>query len=185
MAPTPKTCMVPGCGMGPEGGPYVTDSGNRSREEVKEDMNEHRKDHELALKTRELDRVAASEGLQGGESSRPKPAKLERPVLEHGASEADWGMFIKRWERYKRNCKFLDQQEIIDQLWGCLADGLERAAQMDGAGDLTTEQDLKERIKRLAAKHAGQPGQVSLDGTRQGQAGVRVCSQTPWYSPAL
>ena len=152
MAPTPKTCMVPGCAMGPEGGPYVTDSGNRSGEEVKEDMNEHRKDHELALKTRELDRVAASEGLQGGETNRPKPAKLERPVLEHGASEADWGMFINRWEQYKRNCKFSDQQEIIDQLWGCLADGLERAAQMDGAGDLTAQQDLKERIKRLAVK---------------------------------
>ena len=132
----------------------MTDSGNRSREEVKEDMNEHRKDHELALKTRELNQAAATEvaGLQTGESSRAKPAKLERPVLEHGASEADWGMFINRWERYKRNCKFSDQQEIIDQLWGCLADGLERAAQMDGAGDLTTEKELKDRIKRLAVK---------------------------------
>ena len=44
MAPTPKTCMVPGCNMGPEGGTYVTDSSNRSREEVRDDMNEHRKD---------------------------------------------------------------------------------------------------------------------------------------------
>ena len=154
MAPTPKTCMVPGCDMGPEGGPYQTDSGNRSREEVKEDMNEHRKDHELALKTLELSRSAAADAgnLQGVEGNRPKPAKLERPVLEQGASEADWGMFMNRWERYKRNCKFSDQQEIIDQLWGCLADGLERAAQMDGAGDLKTETELRDRIKRLAVK---------------------------------
>ena len=154
MAPTPKTCMVPGCDMGPEGGPYETDSGNRSREEVKEDMNEHRKDHELALNTLELSRSAATDAgnLQGVEGNRPKPAKLERPVLEQGASEADWGMFMNRWERYKRNCKFSDQQEIIDQLWGCLADGLERAAQMDGAGDLKTETELRDRIKRLAVK---------------------------------
>ena len=61
-------------------------------------------------------------------------------------------MFINRWERYKRNCKFSDQQDIIDQFWGCLADGLERAAQMDGAGDLKNEVELRERIKRLAVK---------------------------------
>ena len=58
MAPTPRTCMVPGCEMGPEGGSYVKDSVNRRREEVKEDMNEHRKDHELTLKTIELNQSA-------------------------------------------------------------------------------------------------------------------------------
>ena len=75
------------------------------------------------MKTIDLNQSAdaGASGLQTGQSSRPKPVKLERPLLEHGASEADWAMFINRWERYKINSKFSDQQDIIDQFWGCLA----------------------------------------------------------------
>jgi hypothetical protein len=142
--------------MGEDGGPFKTDPNLRAREEIKEEMNEHREDHGIALETLRLARAPEvpqdGAGAVAGEGRRPKPAKPEHPTLEHGASEADWTIFLQRWERYKRSCTMTTPQEITDQIWGCLSDGLERAAQNDGLGEKRTEAGLVAGIKRLAVR---------------------------------
>ena len=60
-------------------------------------------------------------------------------------------LFNKRWDRYKRGTKLVDN-DVLDQLWACMSDSLERAAHNDGADTEETEVSLMARIKKLAVK---------------------------------
>ena len=76
-----------------------------------------------------------------------KMEKLRRPTLEEDISESDWNFFKSKWTRYKRATK-LAGQDVVDQLWACMSEGLERQCHDHGASaDSTTEAQLLELLK--------------------------------------
>ena len=82
--------------------------------------------------------------MQNQKLHRLKPL----PRQHDNMSESDWVFFEHRWERYKRQSHIKNQQ-IIDELWACLDDELERLAFQDGIRTADPDQLIKE-IKHLA-----------------------------------
>ena len=81
-----------------------------------------------------------------------KMEKLRRPTLEEDISETDWNFFKSKWTRYKRSAK-LSGQDVLDQLWACMSDGLERQCHDHGASvDTTTEEQLLELMKAMSIR---------------------------------
>ena len=80
-----------------------------------------------------------------------KIPKLKAPTLTEECSETDWNQFQIQWDWFKCNTG-LAGQDLIDQLWGCLLDSLEKAGINDGANSCIEEVKLLKRIKKLAVK---------------------------------
>ena len=91
-------------------------------------------------------------GASAGAGSGVKSEKLPRPTLEEEISESDWNFFNSKWRRYKRVTK-LEGQDVVDQLWACMSEGLERQCHDHGASaDTTTEEQLLELMKAFALR---------------------------------
>ena len=91
-------------------------------------------------------------GASAGAGSGVKSEKLPRPTLEEEISESDWNFFNSKWRRYKRVTK-LEGQDVVDQLWACMSDGLERQCHDHGASaDTTTEQQLLDLMRAFSLR---------------------------------
>jgi hypothetical protein len=113
MAPTAKSCTIPGSNLGEDGGVFRTDPDCRSREEVKVGMREHTRVYEVY--TNQIVATNKTTGLaqvlviqqggagDGGEDhpKRSRPAKLERHPMEQGVTESEWQMLVADWDCYK------------------------------------------------------------------------------------
>ena len=67
-------------------------------------------------------------------------------------SETDWNFFESKWTRYKRSAKLVGE-DLVDQLWACMSDGLERQCHDHGASvDTTTEEQLLELMKAMSIR---------------------------------
>ena len=94
--------------------------------------------------------AGASAGAGAG--TGVKSEKLPRPTLEEEISESDWNFFNSKWRRYKRATK-LEGQDVVDQLWACMSDGLERQCHDHGASaDTTTEQQLLDLMRAFSLR---------------------------------
>lgn len=93
--------------------------------------------------------VGGGGGRQGG--GHPRPERFQRPSIDQDCTDAEWEIFTKRWTRYKLGTS-LDEDQIRNQLWGCLSNQLDKAAIEHGVDDTTTEQAFLDRIKRLAVR---------------------------------
>ena len=83
-------------------------------------------------------------------SSSSKTAKKTRPSVTNQMSEESWRFFLDEWSRYKRQTGIKDQ-ELLDELWGCMTDELRQLAFAEGGTtNLTTEDLMTIRIKSLA-----------------------------------
>ena len=58
---------------------------------------------------------------------------------------------MKKWARYKRSA-MLYGEAVMDQLWACMDEPLEQAANNNRLDGCTTEDKLMTRIKALAVK---------------------------------
>ena len=95
-------------------------------------------------------RDARGSNNEGGAGA--KAEKLRRPTLEEEISPTDWNFFKSKWNRYKRSAK-LSGQDVLDQLWACMSDGLERQCHDHGASvDTTTEEQLLELMKAMSIR---------------------------------
>ena len=81
--------------------------------------------YELVLKA--LDLHIRSAHSSNHSNDNVKIEKPKRPSLTTNMSESDWTFFIHKWDRYKRQTKLSDAQ-LIDELWACLDNELERLA---------------------------------------------------------
>ena len=91
-------------------------------------------------------------GASAGAGTGVKSEKLPRPTLEEEISESDWNFFNSKWRRYKRATK-LEGQDVVDQLWACMSDGLERQCHDHGASaDTTTEQQLLDLMRAFSLR---------------------------------
>ena len=98
------------------------------------------------------DTPAPSLQAAAGAGTGVKSEKLPRPTLEEEISESDWNFFTSKWRRYKRATK-LSGQDVVDQLWACMSEGLERQCHDHGASaDTTTEEQLLELMKAFALR---------------------------------
>ena len=91
------------------------------------------------MEAHKLDRAPPPTSAAPAREPTSKPAKLERPRMEMDMSESEWEMFLAEWGRYLRSCRITEDQEKVDQLWGCLSLVLKKAAAGDGLGDVDTE----------------------------------------------
>jgi hypothetical protein len=135
-----RICQVPGCSMGEGGGPYVTLLNLTTQEYVLQDMRQHLNVHQLAVRAG-----------PAPESSGSKVTRIERPKLQDQCSDVEWELFVKQWTRYKRGTAVVGQV-LLNQLWACMDPSLEKAANNDGADQVTTKDELLACIKRLAVK---------------------------------
>ena len=95
-------------------------------------------------------RDARGSNNEGGAGA--KAEKLRRPTLEEEISPTDWNFFKSKWNRYKRSAK-LSGQDVLDQLWACMSDGLERQCHDHGASvDTTTGEQLLELMKAMSIR---------------------------------
>ena len=125
------------------GGRYMTPGHLSTVAQTQQDMGFHMEAHKL-------DQVGSRQ--PAAQESKSKPAKLDRPRMEMDMSEAEWDMFMAEWGRYVRSCRITEDQEKVDQLWGCLSPALKKAAAGDGLGDVETEGVFIPRLKTLAVK---------------------------------
>ena len=122
--------------------------------------------YELVIKALELHISAAHSTRNITTTQNAKVEKPKRPSVTSNMSESDWVFFEHKWSRYKRQSGISGQQ-ILDELWACLDQDLERLAFQDGMNH-TTPDELLAAIKNLAvttvhpALHV-----VSLHETRQ------------------
>ena len=100
--------------------------------------------YELVLKALDLHIKSA----HNHSNDNVKVEKPKRPSLTTNMSESDWTFFIHKWERYKRQTKLSDSQ-LIDELWACLDNDLERLAFNDGS-DSNSLPNLLDTLKTLA-----------------------------------
>ena len=105
MAPaTRRTCLVEGCNLGLEGGPYMTLKGLPTHDTVL-------KDYELHIEVHRLARNSNSNTKSEGVDSRPD--RFPRPEISDPATDAEWSYFVESWNTYKRATK-LKGQTICD-----------------------------------------------------------------------
>ena len=65
-------------------------------------------------------------------------------------SEESWRFFLDEWSRYKRQTG-ISGQELLDELWTCMAEELRQIAFAEGGTtNLTTEEAMTIKIKTLA-----------------------------------
>ena len=83
----------------------------------------------------------------------PKPALLPRPELPEDASEQEWLQWKSKWERYKRSClQGVDEKMVVDQLMACCSKDLEDTIWKQVGGNLDSETDLLEVMRKLGVK---------------------------------
>ena len=106
--------------------------------------------YELVIKTLEL-HINAAHGSRSNPGTNPMQSKVEkpkRPTVSANMSESDWVFFEHKWKRYQRQSGISGQQ-LIDELWACLDQDLERLAFQDGMSH-TNHDDLLAAVKALA-----------------------------------
>ena len=87
-----------------------------------------------------------------GAGASAKMEKIRRPTLNEESTETDWNFFVSKWTRYKRSAK-LRGEDLVDQLWACMSEGLERQCHDHGASvDTTTEEQLLELMKAMSIR---------------------------------
>ena len=87
-----------------------------------------------------------------GAGASAKMEKIRRPTLEENISETDWNFFESKWTRYKRSAKLVGE-DLVDQLWACMSEGLERQCHDHGASvDTTTEEQLLGLMKAMSIR---------------------------------
>ena len=100
--------------------------------------------YELVLKALDLHIRSA----HNHSNDNVKVEKPKRPSLTTNMSESDWTFFLHKWDRYKRQTKLSDSQ-LVDELWACLDNDLERLAFNDGS-DSNSLPNLLDTLKTLA-----------------------------------
>lgn len=94
--------------------------------------------------------VGGGGGGGGGGTSSSKTTKKHRPSISNQMSEETWRFFLDEWARYKRQTGIAGQ-ELLDELWNCMTDELRQLAFAEGGNtNLTTEDQMTDKIKRLA-----------------------------------
>ena len=79
-----------------------------------------------------------------------KTAKKERPAITNQMTEEQWRFYLDEWGRYKRQTG-IKAQELLDELWSCMAEELRQLAFAEGGTvNLTTEDLMMKKIKSLA-----------------------------------
>ena len=87
-----------------------------------------------------------------GAGASAKMEKIRRPTLGENISETDWNFFESKWTRYKRSAKLVGE-DLVDQLWACMSEGLERQCHDHGASvDTTTEEQLLGLMKAMSIR---------------------------------
>ena len=109
MAPAVRrTCQVPGCSAGEEGGAYTTLEGLSTQDSVLKDL-------ELHISMVHPMLTSTKAGTNKSDHTDAKPDKFPRPEITDPASESDWSYFLASWESYKRSTN-LRGQVACDQL---------------------------------------------------------------------
>ena len=103
--------------------------------------------YDLVLRTLEL-HINAAHATKSTSSTPNRTEKPKRPVITCGLSETDWIFFQSKWDRYVRLTKILGQN-LLDELWSCMDDELEKLAFNDGVTGTDVE-NLLTRIKSLS-----------------------------------
>ena len=84
--------------------------------------------YELVLKALDLHTQAVHRKSTGStQTVAVKTERPKRPSLSVGLSESDWAFFVTRWRRYVRQTDIIDQQ-LLDELWSCMDNELEKLA---------------------------------------------------------
>jgi hypothetical protein len=83
----------------------------------------------------------------------PKPTQLPRPELQDDVTEQEWNHWLVRWQRYKRSCLGgMEDTQVLDQLWYCCSEKLEKTIYKQGLGNETCEADLLKVMQKMAVK---------------------------------
>ena len=87
-AATRRTCQAPGCSLGENGAPYITQDGLSTQESVLRDLELH---------------VSMAHSNRGAYQANNdvKPDKFPRPEIADPATDTDWQYFISSWQSYK------------------------------------------------------------------------------------
>ena len=105
--------------------------------------------YELVLKALDLHTQAVHRKSTGStQTVAVKTERPKRPSLSVGLSESDWAFFVTRWRRYVRQTDIIDQQ-LLDELWSCMDNELEKLAFGDSV-EFKTEDELLSKIKNLS-----------------------------------
>ena len=144
-----RICQVPGCSLGDDGVPYVTQEGLSTQDSVLKDLELH-----LAMAHGTgHGRGGAAEGAGDTRDtvSDIKPDKFPRPVIDDPATDTDWQYFEASWASYKRATRS-SGQSACDQLWHCPTESLKKKVFDSGIRPTMSEQQILAGIKRLAVK---------------------------------
>ena len=97
-----------------------------------------------------------------------KVDKRPRPEARQDMSEHDWRFYLSEWEDYKRAVG-VTGQDLLDELWSCMAQDLKRLAfDQGGKESLTSEALMLARIRQLAVSVLhGAVHTVNLHDARQ------------------
>ena len=130
--PPPLACEVENCG-------YSTEEGIPS--------------HELRIERLKLHHQQRHNQQINPKVNLPKPAQLPRPELPEEASEQEWLQWKSKWERYKRSClQGVESKMVVDQLMACCSKDLEDTIWKQVGGNLDTEKELLDVMKKLGVK---------------------------------
>ena len=145
MAPAVRrTCQVPGCSAGEEGGAYTTLEGLSTQDSVLKDL-------ELHISMVHPMLTSTKAGTNKSDHTDAKPDKFPRPEITDPASESDWSYFLASWESYKRSTN-LRGQVACDQLWHCPVEALKKKVFDSGIRPTDSEDIILSGIKRLCVK---------------------------------
>ena len=143
-AATRRTCMVDGCNLGQDGGPYMTLEGLPTHDAVL-------KDYELHIEVHRLGRSSKTNLSAKSEGTDPRPDRFPRPEISDPATDAEWSYFIESWNTYKRATNLVGQN-ICDQLWHCPSESLKIKVFNSGIRATNTETEILDGIKKLCVK---------------------------------
>ena len=83
------------------------------------------------------------------QSARLEPAA--RPLAEEGMSQADWRVFIHKWDVYVTSTNMSDSQKVV-QLWSAISEGVAGCLVQQGVAYDSQFQELLEAVKDVCVR---------------------------------